>query len=424
MKMNDTHTPLHLLKPEYKINYGKPSKEKIIIQMKLILNYLEKCTGGSLIDKKTGTTIRDKKRINEDTIFADGDFRLTSYEWGVTYAGMLHVGEIMSDKSFIEYAAKRLKLISDFALFYINKKAKVEKKSPIYSVVHPDALDDAGALCFSMIKASEVGSKEDMQPVINNFIDYIFRKESRLPDGTFARNRPYPNTLWLDDLYMSVPALAKISLITGKKKYIDDAIRQVEQFSKRMFNKEKKLYMHGWVQGMDVHPEFYWGRANGWAIMAMVELLSVLSKDHYGYSSVLEQFRKHVYGIVNCQSGTGFWHQLLNKEDSYLETSATAIFTYSLAKAINQDLIDKYAYAPTAVLGWNAISSKINRNGQIEGTCVGSGLGFDPAFYYHRPVSVFAAHSYGPVLLAGGEIIKMLENHNFDMVENSFQLKS
>ena len=27
-------------------------------------------------------------------------------------------------------------------------------------------------------------------------------------------------------------------------------------------------------------------------------------------------------------------------------------------------------------------------------------MGFDPAFYYHRPINIYAAHSYGPVLLA------------------------
>ncbi len=49
-------------------------------------------------------------------------------------------------------------------------------------------------------------------------------------------------------------------------------------------------------------------------------------------------------------------------------------------------------------------------NGEVEGTCVGTGMGFDPVFYYYRPVSKFAAHGYGPVLLAGAEIINLVEN--------------
>jgi unsaturated rhamnogalacturonyl hydrolase len=62
-----------------------------------------------------------------------------------------------------------------------------------------------------------------------------------------------------------------------------------------------------------------------------------------------------------------------------------------------------------AILAWNAVTTKINAGGQVEGTCVGKGMAFDPAFYYYRPVNVYAAHGYGPVLLAGAEIINLLK---------------
>ena len=38
-------------------------------------------------------------------------------------------------------------------------------------------------------------------------------------------------------------------------------------------------------------------------------------------------------------------------------------------------------------------------------------MGFDPAFYYYRPVSVKAAHGYGPAILAGAEMVRLLENY-------------
>lgn len=424
MQINDSNTPLHLLKPGYETQYGIPSMEKIESQLMQILNYLEKATPPELINKKTNLIIDNNDDINENTNFADGRFRLTSYEWGVTYAGMLRAGEITKDSRFTEYAIKRLKMIAALYSFYTNhKQDNIKKKSPIHSVLYPQALDDAGALCASMIKAEMSGLNVGLRPLIDNFISYIHTKEFRLSDGTLARNRPYPNTLWLDDLFMSVPALAQMSQLTEDHKYIDDAVEQVLKFSERMFNEEKKLYFHGWVQDMSVHPEFYWGRANGWAIMAIVELLSVLHSDHSNYQKILEQLRAHVNRLAAYQSGTGFWHQLLDRNDTYLETSVTAIFTFSIAKAINEGLIDKFAFAPIAVLGWNAVSSKINDNGQVEGTCVGTGMGFDHAFYSYRPTNVFAAHGYGPTLLAGAEIIRLIRNHNFEIVEGSLQLK-
>ena len=64
------------------------------------------------------------------------------------------------------------------------------------------------------------------------------------------------------------------------------------------------------------------------------------------------------------------------------------------------------------LLAWNAVTTKVNAKGQVEGTCVGTGMAFDHAFYYNRPISSFAAHGYGPVLLAAAEVLTMLKNKN------------
>ena len=74
-----------------------------------------------------------------------------------------------------------------------------------------------------------------------------------------------------------------------------------------------------------------------------------------------------------------------------------------------------------AMLAWNAVATKINDKGQVEGTCVGTGMAFDPAFYYHRPVNVFAAHSYGPAILAGAEMYRLVEKNKFKMNDSSLQ---
>lgn len=423
--MNDVSTPLHLLQPEYATPYGRPSTESIEDVLDRVYAFLNEATPAQIIDSLTKKEVTDFKKLNNNVIFDQGLFRLTSYEWGVTYAGMLSAGKETGNPKFTEYTNKRLKLIADLAPYFDDQFEKNgHTTSLIHSVVNPQALDDAGALCAAMIKAQQDGSKADLQPLIDNFIAYISSKQYRLPDGTLARNRPQPNTLWLDDLFMSVPALAQMGKLTGETKYFDDAVRQVLQFSERMFNKEKGLYAHGWVESMEVHPQYHWGRANGWAIMAMVELLDVLPKDHSGYPAVLTLLRSHIEGLAKYQDGTGFWHQLLDRNDTYLETSATAIFAFAIARAINSGHVDKRAYAPVALLAWNAVATKVNEKGQVEGTCVGTGMGFDPAFYYHRPIHVFAAHGYGPVLLAGAEIIHLIKDNDFEINDSALQLKA
>jgi rhamnogalacturonyl hydrolase YesR len=338
---------------------------------------------------------------------------------------MLLASQATGDPRFKEYTEERLKFIAEAVPFFqktSEEHADWGTKLPLRNLLSPRALDDCGAMCAAMIKAKRDGSKAELRSLIESHINYIMTKEHRLKDGTLARNRPQPNTIWLDDLFMSVPALAQMGKLTGEKKYYDEACKQVLSFAKRMFNKEKGIFMHGWVESMTEHPEFYWARANGWAFMTEVELLEVLPENHPLRPQILQLFQAHAKGLASYQSGSGFWHQLLDREDSYLETSATAIYTYAYARAINRGWIDALAYAPMTLLAWNAVATKINAKGQVEGTCVGTGMAFDPAFYYHRPTSPFAAHGYGPVLLAGAEMIALLKNKKFEINDSSVQL--
>jgi rhamnogalacturonyl hydrolase YesR len=422
---NDVTTPLHAMKVDYPVPYEAPSKEQVKAILDKIFNYLDAVTPAQMINKQTGETLKDISQLDTNSMVKAGDFRLTSYEWGVTYSAMQRAFETTGDKKYQDYVKTRFDFLAEWVPAVKQKFSSgyIEKKKLFNQPIAPQALDDGGAVCASMIKAQRSGLNNNLRPLIENYIDYVFTKEYRFKDGTIGRNRPQKNTLWLDNLYMYIPAVAQMGKLTGDKKYYDDCVKQLLAYSRRMFNKEKSLYMHGWVEKMSVHPEFRWARANGWALMAMSELLDVLPDNHNGRAAVLSQFKAHVNGLARYQSGSGFWHQLLDREDSYLETSATAIYAYCIAHACNKGWLDPMAYGPMSILAWNAVSAKISDKGQVEGTCVGTGMAFDPAFYYHRPVNVFAAHGYGPAILAGAEIIELLRNFTFHINDSSLQLK-
>jgi unsaturated rhamnogalacturonyl hydrolase len=421
---NDVTTPLHAMQPDYPVPYVIPTTGSVKTVLDRVFHYLDSVTPPVFINRQTREVVTDVSNPDTNIVFKQGDFRLTSYEWGVTYSGMLQTAEATGDARYKEYTQKRMEMLANAAPAFRTLYQKTPKNSnPLRQMLNPRALDDAGAMCAAMIKLHRSGGSASLRPVIDNYINYVFTKEFRFADGTIARNRPQKNTLWLDDLYMAVPAIAQMGKLTGDKKYYDDAVKQVVLFSQRMFNKQLNVYMHGWVESMTVHPEFHWARANGWALMAMAELLDVLPETHPGRKTVLEQFQSHVKGLAYYQTGKGFWHQLLDKNDTYLETSATAIYAYCIARGVNKGWIDAKAYAPMSLLAWSAVTTKVNAVGQVEGTCVGTGMAFDPAFYYYRPVNVFAAHGYGPVLLAGSEIINLLKNYNFEINDSSIQLK-
>lgn len=410
--VNDNNTPLHLMKPAYRVGYGVSKAADVKAVMDRVLRYIETETPAELVDKNTGETVVDMKKITADTRLKQGGFRLTSYEWGVTYSGALAAYEATGDNAYKDYVTVRHRLLADMAPYFqkIYEKNKAIDVN-VRRVIDPHALDDAGAVCCSMIKATLQGSN-GLRSLIDNYADYIINKEYRLDDGTFARLRPQNNTLWLDDMFMGIPTVAYMGKLTGEARYYDEAARQVLQFASRMWVPEKQLFRHGWVASMEEHPAFHWGRANGWAILTMCEVLDVLPQDHPQRAEIMRLLKAHAAGLARLQHHDGFWHQLLDRNDTYLETSATAIYTYCLAHAVNQGWIDAKVYGPVAQLGWHAVASSVNAKGQVEGVCVGTGMGFDPAFYAYRPTHVMAAHGYGPVLLAGAELLNLLKHQH------------
>nr|WP_321450662.1 glycoside hydrolase family 88 protein [uncultured Carboxylicivirga sp.] len=410
-EINDSSTPLHLLQPDYSFNYHIPTINEVQGKMDGILQYLSNSTPPAIINTQTNNVVTDYSKIDRYCELQKGDFRLTSYEWGVTYAGMLKMNEVSNNPQYLKYVTDRLDFLAEVAPYYKELLAETGTIDPLMNkVVNPQALDDAGAMCAAVIKTGrQTGNLKNYQSMIDTYIDYIMYHQQRLFDGTFARNRPQHNSVWTDDMFMSIPALLQKAPYDTDLSFNNEAAKQIKQFTERMWVPEKGLFRHGWVEGENNQPNFFWARANGWALLTLCEALDKLPRSNPEYSNILKLYQQHIQSIVSYQSSNGLWHQLLDKDDSYLETSATAIFVYALAHGINKGWISGTLYGPATLLGWNALNEKITDKGKVEGTCVGTGMGFDAAFYYHRPVSEYAAHGYGPTLLAGAEVIALLK---------------
>ncbi len=402
------------LKPAYPTPYEPSSEQSIQATLQRVHAYLEEASPIRVIDGATGEVVSDLKKLPAQIAFDRTDLLILTYEWGVAYSGMLLAAEVTQDSRYQRYTQERLDAIAMLATHAQRRTGNSAEQlatkhgMSLRSIVQPRALDDSGAMCAAMIKAHRAGVAKNLRPWIDNYVGYVSTKQMRLADGTLARNRPLPNSLWLDDLYMSVPCLAQAGKLTGDARYFDDAAKQILQFAERMFIEERGFFMHGWVEGMRHHPVFPWARANGWAIMAMVELLEVLPENHPDRAKILSLYQLHAAGLTALQGHAGLWHQLLDRAESYEETSASAMFVYAIARGINRGWLDPLAFGPAASLGWNAVATKVNEKGQVEGTCVGTGMGWDPMFYMYRPVHVLAAHGYGPVFLAGSEMISLL----------------
>ena len=394
--------------------YGKTSVNDVKQVMDRVLSYVDQSTPIGVVNGRTGDKIIELKNPVKEAGLLKTVYNISSHEWGLTYAAMLSASETTGDGRFAEYVASRFDFLAKASPYFrAHKKAFPGEPNAMEYFLDPQSLDDTGSMCAAMIQALQKDIAPGLRSEIDNSINFIMTKVYRLADGTFARNRPMPNSVWVDDLYQGIPALAQMGKLTGESKYFDEATKQIDLFSKRLFNKDRGICMHGWVEGMDPHPAFYWARANGWAILAIAALLDVLPENHPNRKSVLDLYKAYCHGLAMLQSASGRWHQLMDRSDSFLETSATAMFTYAMAHGINKGWLDVRVYGPVALLGWNAVSTKVNDSGQVEGTSAGTSMAFDAAFYYQRPVGT-GPHGYGSVLLAGAAMYQLLKEHPYD----------
>jgi unsaturated rhamnogalacturonyl hydrolase len=269
-----------------------------------------------------------------------------------------------------------------------------------------EELDDYGAVGGSLIEVIRTDDQDRYRMYLERAAKYIRNKQNRLNDSTLVRSFPHKWTLWADDLYMSISFLSRMGEYSHDKRYLDDAALQVINFHKYLFDPEKGLMYHCWYSDIHRNGVAFWGRANGWALLAQVDLLDRLPNKHPKRKELLSLFHRHILGVARYQGSDGLWHQLLDKPDSYLETSCSAMFTYAIARAVNKGYIEP-RYASIAKRGWEGVKSKIHSDGKVEGVCTGTGVGDDLVFYYHRPAPLNDVHGIGAVILAGAEMLQL-----------------
>ncbi|MYM75420.1 hypothetical protein GTP56_24940 [Duganella sp. FT134W] len=403
----------------YPVPYKKPTVAEITASMDRIRGYLETTTPTKIVHKSTGIQITDFSQPVADAVVepSSAEWNFQVYEMGVVHAGLIKAAAVTGDNKFTAMTARHFQFIADRYPYFKAQEQQfhLERANSFARVIDPRSLDDAGSMCAAMIRARFAKVGPDMSQFIDTCSNWVARKQFRLKDGTLARQRPQAVSLWADDMYMGVPALAEMGHLTGKREYYEDAVKNVLQMTHYLFNPQLSLYTHGWNANNPDAPRFYWARANGWAVLTMSDLLDVLPKDHPGYPKVLAQLRTTLRGIAELQSGEGLWHQMLDRNDSYLETSASAIFTYVIAHAVNEGWVSAATYGSIAQAGWVGLTTRINSRGQVEGTCVGTTFASDQIYYYNRPTSVDALHGYGPALLAGAEMIRLINNPKIDV---------
>jgi unsaturated rhamnogalacturonyl hydrolase len=348
--------------------------------------------------------------VPEDTLVEfKSDFLSWHYANGVLNMAMADLGSFLKDDRYTQHCVNQIYFgFENYRVFEARYKPGMPRWGyPYRELFSIMELDDCGAIGASAIEAYNRKPSPELRDYFDRIADHILNKQDRLADKTLVRKFPHEMTLWADDLYMSVPFLSRMGKLTGDPKYFDDAVTQVLNFNKYLWNEDKGLYYHCYYSDLNRNGVAHWGRCNGWVMMANVHLLDRLPADHPQRAAILKNLEKHILGIAKYQNGKGLWHQLLDRSDSYQESSCTSMFVYTIAHAVNEGWIDK-RYATIALAGWEGLKNNmITTDGQLKNVCIGTGIQDDMVFYFNRPSRLNELHGLGAVIEAGIEIMRL-----------------
>lgn len=257
--------------------------------------------------------------------------------------------------------------------------------------------------------------------------------------GGWFHKTAYNNQMWLDGAYMGSALLAQIVNFNGTGTHVfgsttedwDMVFKQLNIVWNMCWNANAKLMYHafeanagtgtskshadtwaglnGTTEPYTFHSAAYWGRANAWYLMALVDVLEAMQKagqeNTTNYTTLKQHLADLAAGIAARQdSKTGGWYQVMDKNDSftatsydskwskkpasvtnYIETSATAIFAAAYFKAVRLGVLSSTTQYDYKTIAKNAFEGLVNNytyldaNGdmQIWGSCRSAGLGGD-----------------------------------------------
>lgn len=256
--------------------------------------------------------------------------------------------------------------------------------------------------------------------------------------GGWFHKTAYNNQMWLDGAYMGSALLAQIVNFNGTGSNVfgsttadwDMVTKQLNIVWNMCWNSTDKLMYHafeanagtgtskshagtwaglnGTTKPYTFHSAAYWGRANAWYLMALVDVLEAMKnagqENTTNYTTLKQHLADLAAGIAARQdSKTGGWYQVMDDPSfkatsyngksstatNYIETSATAIFAAAYFKAVRLGVLSSTTQYDYKTIAKNAFEGLVNNytyldaNGdmQIWGSCKSAGLGGDGTDY-------------------------------------------
>jgi unsaturated rhamnogalacturonyl hydrolase len=254
--------------------------------------------------------------------------------------------------------------------------------------------------------------------------------QPRTPGGGWWHKLRYTNQMWLDGIYMASPFYAECGQEFGESRDSFEVVNQIRLIDQHTYDARTGLNYHGWDASRRqpwADPQSgcssnFWGRAEGWYAMGLVDLLDFLPAHHPDRDFIVSTLQKTARGIVKWQEpATGLWWQVMDqgkRPGNYLEATCSAMFVAALAKGVNRGYLSRN-YVPAIKKGYqgmlrNFVRDDGNGKWSLTQCCSVAGLGFKNAagrnrdgsfdYYCSEPIIVNDLKGVGPFILAGIEV--------------------
>lgn len=366
------------------------------------------------IERLMNDTTPDKPIWNIESI-KQGKPAHWNYIDGCMITSLLNLYKITGDDKYLKFS-------DNFIDYYIFDDGSIRGyNKETYNI---DNINE-GRVLFDLYTYTK---KEKYRKAINTLYDQLC-DQPRTKEGNFFHKAIYDNQIWLDGLYMGQPFYT-LYAYNYDKSLIDDIINQFKNVYNIMFDKEKKLYYHGydssriafWCNKETGLSKNFWLRSIGWYTVALIDVYDFL-KDDERKEIIGKIFIDTIEGLLKyLDKDENMFYQVVDKghkEGNYLETSGTAMIAYAILKGTRLNVIDS-TNKEIGLKIFNGICSKYlkNENGELNlgGICLVAGLGpennkrRDGSFEYYisEPIVNNDAKGVGPLIMAYTEVLRVI----------------
>jgi unsaturated rhamnogalacturonyl hydrolase len=303
-----------------------------------------------------------------------------NYTQGLMGLAFIRLSEATGDERYFSYA-------KGFADSLIDANGKIYKyKKDNYSL---DQINP-GKMLFPLFDRT----KDQRYEIAILKLREQLESQPRIAEGGFWHKKIYPDQMWLDGLYMAEPFYAECAVRYDRPQDFQDVVNQFLIVAKHTYDPATGLYRHAfdasrkmpWADSITGQSPHAWGRAMGWFSMAIVDALDFIPEDQPGRSEMISILQGMVKTLSKIQDPrTGGWYQVLDRPGdppNYIETSCTAMFTYSILKGVRKGYLDASCLdiASKAYKGLTENFITVDSKGLVtmSGICSVAGLGGDP----------------------------------------------